>query len=69
MTIQFTIQEVQAMLQENHDTRKENLRLQSLTTNEYLLNALFEHYYELINETAELQSMLENHSDFVLAVW
>ena len=69
MTNEFTIQEVQDMLQESHATRKENLRLQSLTTNEYLHNVLTAHYHELINETAELQSMLENHPDFTLAVW
>lgn len=69
MSNEFTLQEVQAMLQETHDTRKENLRLQSLTTNEYLLNVLTQHYRELLNDLAELQSMLENHSDFALAVW
>lgn len=69
MNNEFTIQEIQEMLQENHDTRKENLRLQSLTTNEFLLNVLADHYHVLINESAELQTMLENHSDFVLAVW
>lgn len=69
MNNEFTIQEVQAMLQETHDTRKENLRMQTLTTNEFLLNVLSAHYHDLLNDTAELQTMLENHSDFVQAVW
>lgn len=69
MSNEFTIQEVQAMLQETHDTRKENLRMQTLTTNEFLLNVLANHYHELINDLAELQTMLEQHPDFVLAVW
>lgn len=63
MSIEFTIQEVQEMLQETHDTRKENLRLQSLTTNEFLLNVLAEHYQDLLNDTAELQTMLTNLND------
>lgn len=69
MSIEFTLQEVQEMLQETHDTRKENLRLQSLTTNEFLISVLTEHYQELLNDTAKLQTMLQNHPDFTLAVW
>lgn len=69
MSNEFTIQEVQAMLQETHDTRKENLRLQTLTTNEFLLNVLAAHYHDLLNDTAKLQTMKEEHQDFVLAVW
>lgn len=69
MNNEFTLQEVQEMLQETHDTRKENLRLQSLTTNKFLLNVLTQHYQELLNDTAKLQTMKENHPDFTLAVW
>lgn len=69
MINEFTIQEIQLMLQVTHDTRKENLRLQSLTTNEFLLTVLTTHYHTLLNDTAELQTMKENHPDFVLAVW
>lgn len=69
MANEFTIQEIQLMLQVTHDTRKENLRLQSLTTNEFLLNVLSAHYRDLLNDTAELQTMKEEHPDFVLAVW
>ena len=69
MNNEFTIQEIQLMLQESHNTRKENLRLQSLTTDEFLLNTLAAHYHDLLNDLAELQTMLEEHPDFVQAVW
>lgn len=69
MSNEFTVQEILDMLQETHDTRKENLRLQSLTTNEFLLNTLAAHYHELTNDIAKLQSMIKNHSSFILAVW
>lgn len=68
MTKEFTIQDVQAMLQETTNTCKENLRLQSLTTNEFLLNVLAAHYQDLLNDQAELQTMLEGPTDFVQAV-
>lgn len=67
MTNEFAIQDVQFMLQSTHNTREENLRLQSLTTNHFMLNALADHYYELTKDIAELESMLKTHSDFVLA--
>lgn len=62
-----TIQEVEFMIQSTLNTREENLRLQSLTTNHFMLNTLADHYYELTKDLAELESMLANHSDFVLA--
>ena len=67
--LEFTLLEVQEMIKDNNETRKENLRVQSLTTNEFILNTLKEHYHVLLNETAELRTMQENHPDFVLAVW
>lgn len=60
---EFTLQEVELMLVETHSTRKENLRLQSLTTDEFLLNVLSAHYQDLLNDLAELQTMLVNLQD------
>ena len=69
MTNEFTIQDAEFMLQSTHDTREENLRLQSLTTNHFMLNALADHYYELTRDIAELESILATHSGFILSVW
>ena len=69
MNAEFTIEEIVEMIQETHRTRKENLRLQSLTTNEYLLNVLSAHYQELLNDLAELKLMQENSPDFLNSVW
>ena len=69
MNVEFTIQEIQDMIAETHSTRKENLRLQSLTTDEFLLNVLAAHYQELLNDLAELKLMQENSPDFLNSVW
>lgn len=69
MNNEFTIQEIQLMLEVTRNTSIENLRLQSLTTNEFLLNVLTQHHQDLTKDLAELQSMLENHSDFIQSVW
>lgn len=53
-----TIQEVEFMIQSTLNTREENLRLQSLTTNHFMLNTLADHYYELTQDLAELESKL-----------
>ena len=69
MNVEFTIEEIVLMLEETHRTRKENLRLQSLTTDEFLLNVLAAHYQELLNDLAELQTMQENSPGFLNSVW
>lgn len=63
MNVEFTIQEIRDMIQETHQTRRENLRLQSLTNDEFLLNVLSAHYQDLLNDLAELQTMLVNLQD------
>ena len=69
MNVEFTIEEIVLMLEETHRTRKENLRLQSLTTDEFLLNVLAAHYQELLNDLAELKLMQENSPGFLNSVW
>ena len=69
MNVEFTIQEIVDMLEETHRTRKENLRLQSLTTDEFLLNVLSAHYQDLLNDLAELKLMQENSPGFLFTVW
>ena len=69
MNVEFTIKEIEEMLVETNATRKENLRLQSLTTDEFLLNLLSDHYRELLNDLAELKLMQENSPDFLNSVW
>lgn len=69
MNVEFTIEEIVLMLEETHRTRKENLRLQSLTTDEFLLNVLAAHYQELLNDLAELKLMQENSPGFLFTVW
>ena len=69
MNVEFTIKEIEEMLVETNATRKENLRLQSLTTDEFLLNVLSAHYQDLLNDLAELKLMQENSPDFLNSVW